>query len=279
MTTSANPASARATSLEREAIHHFPDAARRNPVAAYAISIGLTLAAFAVTLLLQPFVSRAIFLAFWPAIIATAWFAGFRPAMVASVGAVLLVDYFLIDPPRAFNVADAEELVTLVAFLLTAGFTSWAVSLFDRARSQAAQAARDNAELVGKLDQQSAELSQQLEESQAMAEELELSAEELSERTAQAEAAEKFSRGILESISDPFVVQDSEWRFRYINEAAARVLLPEQSDTPEKLIGKSVWDVYPDIVGTSFEREMRRAALTRNAGKLRGLLFRNRKLG
>ena len=263
MTTSANPASARATSLEREAIHHFPDAARRNPVAAYAISIGLTLAAFAVTLLIHPFVSRAIFLAFWPAIIATAWFAGFRPAMVSSVGAVLLVDYFLIDPPRAFNVADAEELVTLVAFLLTAGFTSWAVSLFDRARSQAAQAARDNAELVGKLDQQSAELSQQLEESQAMAEELELSAEELSERTAQAETAEKFSRGILESISDPFVVQDSEWRFRYINEAAARVLLPEQSDTPEKLIGKSVWDVYPDIVGTSFEREMRRAALTR----------------
>ena len=219
MTLPRKPVAHRATPLETAAIHAIPEVKRRNRIASYSIAIGLTIVAFVVTLAIKPFIDRAVFLAFWPAIIATAWFAGFGPALLASVGAVLLVDYFMLEPP-GFNVASPEEITTLFAFLLTAALTSWAVSIFDKARVQAATAARENADLVRKLDQQSVELSHQLEESQAMQEEIELSAEELAERTAQAEAAEKFTREILESITDPFVVQDPEWRFRYINSAA-----------------------------------------------------------
>ena len=243
-------------------MHDLSDTTRRHPVAAYGIAAALTLAAFALTLLIRPFIERAVFLAFWPAIIATAWLSGFGPALVASVSAVLLVDYFLISPP-GFQVGNPEEIATLAAFLAIVGLTSWAVSLFNKARSQAASAARENADLARRLDQQGVELSHQLEESQAMQEELELSAEELAERTAEAEAAEKFSRGILESISDPFVVQDGEWRFRYMNSAAERVLATADHGASAQLIGKVLWDVYPEIIGTEFEKEMRRASETR----------------
>jgi PAS domain S-box-containing protein len=262
MTLPATHISNRATPLDRAVIHELPEKTRRNPIVAYGMAIALVLSAFAVTLVLKPFISRAIFIAFWPAVIVTAWLGGFGPALLASVGAVLLADYFLMEP-AGFSVGTPDEIATLVAFLLISGLTSWAVSVLDKAREQAATAARQNADLVRQLDQQSVELSQQLEESQAMQEELELSAEELSKRNAQAEAAEKFSRNILESISDPFVVQDSEWRFRYINSAAEKVFTTHDHGTSKELIGKVVWDVYPDIVGTKFEREMRRAAETR----------------
>ena len=262
MTLPATHISNRATPLDRAVIHELPEKTRRNPIVAYGMAIALVLSAFAVTLVLKPFISRAIFIAFWPAVIVTAWLGGFGPALLASVGAVLLADYFLMEP-AGFSVGTPDEIATLVAFLLISGLTSWAVSVLDKAREQAATAARQNADLVRQLDQQSVELSQQLEESQAMQEELELSAEELSKRNAQAEAAEKFSRNILESISDPFVVQDSEWRFRYINSAAEKVFMTTDHGTSKELIGKVVWDVYPDIVGTKFEREMRRAAETR----------------
>ena len=41
---------------------------------------------------------------------------------------------------------------------------------------------------------------------------------------AAAEASERYAREILESIADPFVVQDAQWRFRYINAKAAEIL-------------------------------------------------------
>ena len=109
------------------------------------------------------------------------------------------------------------------------------------------------------LDEQGVELMHQLEESQAMQEELEVSSEELAERTGEAEAASRFSRGILESISEPFVVQDAEWRFQYANSAASRVF--ESSGQPiDSIIGKVVWDVFPNSVGTIIEAKMRQAA-------------------
>ena len=64
---------------------------------------------------------------------------------------------------------------------------------------------------------------------------------------------------ILSAITDPFVVHDSEWRFQYLNEAAARVLSESLGNKGDSLIGKTLWELYPDIVGTRFEKEMRRA--------------------
>ena len=107
------------------------------------------------------------------------------------------------------------------------------------------------------------ELETQLEEAQTLSEELAQTSAELETRSAEAEQAAAFTRGILESISDPFVVQDAEWRFRYANAAAARVFADTGHADPVALEGQVVWEVYPNVVGTEIEREMRRAARDR----------------
>jgi PAS domain S-box-containing protein len=51
---------------------------------------------------------------------------------------------------------------------------------------------------------------------------------------------------ILESITDAFVAFDQDWRYTYVNQAAAQIL----HKTPEELLGKHVWnEVFPELVG------------------------------
>src|SRR5512141_22135 len=252
----------RVTPLERSSLQEVPEGRRRSRLAAYAIAAVLTLVALGLTLIADRFLAHAVFLLFWPAVLATAWLGGFGPALVASFAAVALVDYFLL-PPAGFTPSAPDEIAMFVGFVAVAGLTSYVVSIVDRARVSASKAATQNAWLAQLLEQQSVELTHQLEESQSMQEELEQSAEELAERSAEAESAERFSRGILESIADPFVVQDSDWRFQYINDAAAAIFSGTNHGPREKLIGKKLWDEYPDIAGTKFETEMRRAMETK----------------
>jgi PAS domain S-box-containing protein len=121
------------------------------------------------------------------------------------------------------------------------------------------------------LQEQAIELEAQTQQAQEMAQENELTSERLEEVLVDAEAAraaaessDRFARGILESIADPFVVQDVEWRFRYIN-ASAAAIFGESGHPPEELIGQVVWDVYPQLVGTETEWQMRRATRERVA--------------
>ena len=57
----------------------------------------------------------------------------------------------------------------------------------------------------------------------------------------------KRTEDILESITDYFYTLDSEWRFTYINE---RVLRRIQRVEGEELLGKNVWEHYPELVDT-----------------------------
>jgi signal transduction histidine kinase/PAS domain-containing protein len=221
------------------------------------VAVGI---AFGLTVLLEPFLARVILVLFWPAVIITAATAGLGPAILASVLVVLLVDFWFIPPRLAFGVQPADA-VTLSIFFVMAAIVSALADRRNVAEGRAATAARDNAQLAKQIEEQAMELETQLEESQAMAEELEQTTVELEERRQEADAATQFSRGILESISDPFVVQDGDWRFRFINDAAAEIL--SSHGNRAELIGRVLWDVYPEIVGTAFEREMRRAARDR----------------
>ena len=60
----------------------------------------------------------------------------------------------------------------------------------------------------------------------------------------------------LESISDGFFALDKDWRFTYFNSQAARLLNRPSKD----LIGNSIWEEFPESVGTLFEQEYRHAA-------------------
>jgi PAS domain S-box-containing protein len=129
---------------------------------------------------------------------------------------------------------------------------------------------RELEELTRQLQEQAVELENQNDEAQALAEELEQSNEELQSTLAEMEeareataAAEQFTKNILESISNPFVAVDAEWRYRLVNPAAAGLIAPSRRLQPGELIGKVVWELYPDLAGSEFERQMRRAAAER----------------
>ena len=124
---------------------------------------------------------------------------------------------------------------------------------------------------AAELEAQQVELAQQVAQAEALSVELRATngALERARRTADAEraSAERAARdveGILASISDPFVVYDPSWRFRYVNVAAQQAFAASGRATGRHgLLGVVVWDAYPELVGSGTERAMRRAAAER----------------
>ena len=60
---------------------------------------------------------------------------------------------------------------------------------------------------------------------------------------------------ILESITDAFVAVDREWRFTYLNDRALVILHRAR----EELLGKNMWEEFPDAVELPAYREYHRA--------------------
>jgi PAS domain S-box-containing protein len=67
------------------------------------------------------------------------------------------------------------------------------------------------------------------------------------------------SESILESISDAFYAVDSEWRFTYVN----RVAEGWWDRSREALLGRSIWDVFPETVDTPTFHAHLKSARTR----------------
>jgi PAS domain S-box-containing protein len=59
---------------------------------------------------------------------------------------------------------------------------------------------------------------------------------------------------ILESITEGFFTLDRQWRFDYVNRSAYGIL----GRDPGTLYGKVLWEAYPGLEGTEFERGYRR---------------------
>lgn len=60
---------------------------------------------------------------------------------------------------------------------------------------------------------------------------------------------------ILESITDAFFTLDRDWNFTYLNSEAERLLARPR----EELLGQSVWDEFPEAVGSAFYERYHRA--------------------
>jgi hypothetical protein len=145
----------------------------------YAAALGMMALAVGLTVAAGPYVSRALFLLLWPAVIFSAWYAGMGPALLAAAVGVLAVDYFLIPPYYSIVPNDPIELVQVAVFMLAAAVVS---RLADRLRASGAELRRTNAELGESnllLQEQTVELEQTIEEAQSLNEELESTNEEL----------------------------------------------------------------------------------------------------
>jgi PAS domain S-box-containing protein len=75
----------------------------------------------------------------------------------------------------------------------------------------------------------------------------------------QAEVAQERAESILASINDGFLTLDQNWNFNFVNAAAERML----GRNPEELVGKCIWDLYPEAVGSPLEINYRRAMAER----------------
>ena len=60
---------------------------------------------------------------------------------------------------------------------------------------------------------------------------------------------------ILGSITDAFFALDREWRFIHVNDQAERLMTRPRV----QVMGLSIWEAFPGLVGTDFEHEYRRA--------------------
>ncbi|HEY7545429.1 MAG TPA: PAS domain S-box protein, partial [Blastocatellia bacterium] len=77
------------------------------------------------------------------------------------------------------------------------------------------------------------------------------------ERAGAEEAREQVSN-ILESITDSFAVYDREWRIIYLNKEAEKSL-PRLGLTREKVLGKKLWELLPDLTDSVVYEQYHRA--------------------
>lgn len=68
--------------------------------------------------------------------------------------------------------------------------------------------------------------------------------------------------GILGSISDAFYSVDENWRITFVNEEAERLLRRSRTRSIQ-LMGMVLWEVVPELVGTVYEENFRRAMAER----------------
>ena len=62
---------------------------------------------------------------------------------------------------------------------------------------------------------------------------------------------------ILESITDAFFALDRDWRFTHINSQAEEVW----GRTRTELLGRNVWDEFPEAIGSTFDQQFRQAVI------------------
>lgn len=74
-----------------------------------------------------------------------------------------------------------------------------------------------------------------------------------------AEHAREHLSTVLESIGDGCFSLDRDWRFTYINARGASWLARRSHD----LVGKRIWDEFPEVVGSPFHQAYQRAAKMR----------------
>lgn len=80
---------------------------------------------------------------------------------------------------------------------------------------------------------------------------------------AQAELRAERDKGqhIFDTMTEGFTVIDSDWRIRQMNAAGLRI----GRRTKREVVGKSLWDIWPEVIGTELETVYRRVMAMRVA--------------
>ncbi len=223
--------------------YQIPLANRRRPTSpwvCYGIGVVAALAAAAVTIAFRAQLTGIMFIAFWPAVLFTAWYAGLGPSLVVSGVAILVVNNFVL--PLGGLYAGLRGMLPLGLFFLISTVVNSLTSVAESARERAETALSDLAERARMLEEQAAELEMQREELRSLTEELEESVAELEAANRGTETARAELSDVLTALPDPTVAYDSEWRAHFFNPAAEAALRSGGVD-PSTAVGRSMWEL------------------------------------
>jgi two-component system cell cycle sensor histidine kinase/response regulator CckA len=195
------------------------------------------------------------FITLFPAVFLAAYVGGLGPTLLATLLGALAALYLFIEPRFALALTDTASQIGVVLFIASGVLTGLlgesrlrahrrVVSSIKRAETEAARAEEE---------------AVRAEEEATRAEEETLRAEEEAARAEQeslkaARESERVER-ILSSITDSFVVVNSNWRITYMNERAAALM----GGRPGDYIGRDLWQAFPESAGGPFESAYRRA--------------------
>ena len=63
--------------------------------------------------------------------------------------------------------------------------------------------------------------------------------------------AQARTESVLASVADAHIVFDRQWRYLYVNDAAVGAI----GQPREQILGRTLWELYPDIVGSELDRQ------------------------
>ncbi|MFC5547492.1 ATP-binding protein [Massilia aerilata] len=95
--------------------------------------------------------------------------------------------------------------------------------------------------------------------------------DELSQAREALRRANERMENMLESLTDGFCAVDKEWRITYINGRALEMLSPVQKARSE-LIGRDLWDTFPELRGSALET-IYRNAMERHASAIHEFFY------
>jgi two-component system sensor histidine kinase KdpD len=121
---------------------------RRRTVGFGLAVFGLPLLTYALHLLRHELTLPSDILLFLAAVVAVALVGGLWPALVAAVGGFMLLNFFFTPPVHTWTIAERENVLALVVFVVIAGAVSAVVDLAARRTRQAARASADASTLA-----------------------------------------------------------------------------------------------------------------------------------
>ncbi|GAB4151013.1 MAG: hypothetical protein Fur0046_30260 [Cyanobacteria bacterium J069] len=163
--------------------------------------------------------TQSPFLLFFGAVVISAWWGGLRAGLATSVLAALISSFFFIEPRYTFPLSLGEIIRTAV-FLAEGGLISV---------------------LCGSLRTTNRRLDASL--------------KQIRESEQALQTAHQHVTEILDSVTDGFYTLDLDWQFTYVNRQAAQGLRRSR----EALLGRSIWEIFPEARGGVFEVNCLRA--------------------
>jgi PAS domain S-box-containing protein len=130
----------------------------------YALALATWFVALVLTYVLAPYLTKTIFILFWPAVFLSSWYGGRGPAYLVIVLAVLAVDHFMVAPRGLSMPTESSDAVSLAFFLILGSGVNELTTGFRRSRGRARAAEAEAATRAAELQDQTIELEMQAEE-------------------------------------------------------------------------------------------------------------------